>query len=257
MKIVTLRYFKRHSATSQPFERLALESVLFSSFMVSMGLWSDEFNLNCTFDLNFWLHTEQLLNQTNKLPDPFLGVDSPVIGIPIGLLKLLLSIRQLQYDRTLASSAVLADLRAEISCWEYSIVHSPSPDRPEGDESEDLQSRLTRDVASLYILTASILADQIALGDLETTLPLAHDPDCWKLRRATSILRQYQDSEAWSKNFNATIPVYTIGFFMAKCEDIDLVRQDLQCRWEYTKFGHTLLCCNDLEATWAKRGYGR
>lgn len=253
-KIVTLRYFKHHAATSQRFERLVLESVLYSMFMTSMGLWSEDFNSNDTFDLTFWLRAEQSLNQTNDFPASFPGVDSPVIGVPTGLLKLLLFIRQLRYSSTISNAVLLSDLRSKISRWEHSIICSPGPDCPEFDDFEDVQSQIARDAASLFIITASILTEQMVGGDLSTTIPQVHDPDSWELRRAMSILRRYQDNETWSKFFTSTIPVYTIGFFMTRNEDINLIRQDLQRRWDFTKFGHILLCRSDLEATWARRG---
>ncbi|KIW18847.1 hypothetical protein PV08_03136 [Exophiala spinifera] len=253
-KIATLRYFERQAATSQRFERLVLESVLYSMFMTSMGLWSEDFNSNNTFDLTFWLRAEQSLNRTNVFPASFPGVDSPVIGVPPGLLKLLLFIRQLRNGSAISNAYLLADLRSEISRWEHSIICRPGPDSPGLDESEDVQCQLARDAASLFIITASILTQKMVDGDLGTTIPQVHDPDSWELRRAMSILRKYQENETWSRFFTSTIPVYTMGFFTARSEDIHLIRQDLQRRWDFTKFGHLLLCRSDLEATWARRG---
>lgn len=255
MKIVTIRYFNTPAAISRTFDKLVLESVLFSMFLVSIGLWSDEYNPHNTFDPAFWLRAEEWLNQINIFPTPSPGTNSPVIGVPVALLKLLILVRQLRHDLLLADVHLLRDLKREVSSWERSILCAPSLEGSVDDELEDPQSQITRDSSSLYVISASILTEQILAGDSSTTAPSAHDPDCWKLRRARSILRKYQDNEMWSRFFTSSVPVYTIGFFMTRNEDINLVRQDLQRRWDFTRFGFILRERSDLEATWARRGH--
>lgn len=255
MKIVTLRYFSTPAAISRPFDRLVLESVLFSMFLVSIGLWSNEYNPNNTFDPAFWLRAEQLLNEMNIFPTPSPGANSPVIGVPVGLLKLLLLVRQLRHDLLIADVHMLRDLNLEVMSWERSILCASDLEGSEVDEPEDLQSQITRDSSALFVIIASILTEQILTGDSNTTAPSVRHADCWKLRHATKILRKYQDNETWSRFFTSSVTVYTIGFFMTRNEDINLVRQDLQRRWDLTKFGFILRYRSDLEATWARRGF--
>lgn len=255
VKILKLRELKTAPAITRPFDRVAWESVLFSMFYASMGLWSAEFNENDTFDPDFWLHTEELLAQDNSLSTPTPGVNGPVLGVPIALLKLLLLIRQIRQKREFASVHTLRDLELEVSRWEPYIIAASGAQRSQDQEPDNTpQTEIARDTSSLFAIVVSILTEQISAGDSSATTPSARDPDCWKLRRAMSILRDHRYDDTWSRFFNGTMAVYTLGFFVTRTEDMDLVRGDLQNRWDVTNFGHVVRYRKDLEATWAERG---
>lgn len=225
-------------------------------FHASMGLWSAEFNAANTFDPTFWLHSEELLAQDNTLSAPTPGVNGPVLGVPIALLKLLLLIRQIRQKREFAGAQALRDLELEVSRWEPCIMGTSGAQSFRDQGPDTPQTEVARDTSSLLVIVASILTEQISAGDSSATTPSTRDPDCWKLRRAMSILRDRQYDDTWSRFFNGSIVVYTLGCFVTRTEDIDLVRGDLQSRWDVTNFGHVARYRNDLEATWAERGCG-
>lgn len=87
VRIANLRYFQKLSGTNRPFDRLVVESILHSVFLSSIGLWSDGCNIEATFDLTFWLRAAQLLYQMTPLPNPAVSASSPVIDVPVALLK--------------------------------------------------------------------------------------------------------------------------------------------------------------------------
>lgn len=167
-----------------------------------------------------------------------------------------LLIKKLRHKPAAADIPVLKDLKAELSSWEEYLVINTGIQRPEDVSPEDFRSQMSRDCSTLFVIVASILTEHMLAGDVNTAEPSAHDPDCRRLRYAASILRSYQDDTTWPKCFTSSIPVYTIGFFMTRTDDINLVRQDLLRRWEVTKFGFLLRYRNDLEATWKARGVG-
>jgi hypothetical protein len=217
-------------------------------FLATMGLWADEFNADNTFDPKFWLRAEQSLVEENTLWTPAPGVNGPVLGVPLVLLKLLLLIRQIRRKREITANHTLRSLELEVSQWEACLSG-------EAPLSEISQSEIARDSSTMFIIIASILMEQISTGDSNDTTPPACDPDCWKLRYAMSILQKYQHDDTWSRFFTTTIAVYTLGFFVTRSEDVDLVRADLQGRWDATNFGHIVRYRKDLDAIWAKRGY--
>lgn len=257
---MTLRMFKAHVAirpAARPaFDRLLLESVLNAMFTVSLGLWSEAFDPEDAFQLSFWLQAEQLLNDTETSPAPPPGLRNPVVGIPVALMKLILLIRQLRCDLNGTDVSTIRDLKREVVGWEASITYSHVVDRSDDDELGVPHLQMARDAASLFIVCASVLTEQLLLGNSDTNTPLPHDPDSWQLRLARSLLEKYSDNVIWSRFFNITMAVYTLGFFMARDQDINLIRQDLQRRWDQTNFGFTLRYRNDLETTWALRGIG-
>ncbi|KAK5044729.1 hypothetical protein LTR84_010503 [Exophiala bonariae] len=258
VKIVALRHFNIPAAISSPFDRLVLESVLLSMFLTSMGLWSEEFNTNGTFDLAFWLAAERLLAQESKPLTVKAGINAPVLGVPVALLKLLLLVRQIRPQRELADQAKLRDLKLEISQWEAHLIGQSLDSRfpPKGEITVGPpNTRIVQDSSTLFIIVASILMEQILVGDANDTCPSTRDQDCWRKRYAMSILRTYQHDETWSRFFTTTMAVYTLGFFVSHSREIDLVRKDLQSRWDVTNFGHIIRYRRDLDAVWAKRGF--
>ncbi len=48
--------------------------------------------------------------------------------------------------------------------------------------------------------------------------------------------------------------MYTLGIFVSSLEDVDIVRSDMQRRWDSMRFSQLGRFRNELEATWARRG---
>jgi hypothetical protein len=249
MKIITLRYLRLCASRDDPFDRLVLESILFTVFMSSIGLWSDHSNVLSTFDLTFWVRAEQLLHQT-----PHIDASSPVIDVPVALLKLYLLVRKLRYEWSATNMSTVRELKYSIARWKSSISRPDDREDSTYDEHTSSRSHITQDCSLLYIITASVLVEQMLVGDITEPAPSAYDPACWQLQQGVAILRKYRRDTRWPRYFTSSMPIYTLGFFMTQFEDINLVREDLRRRWEFTNLGYLLRLRGDLESTWEKRG---
>lgn len=233
--------------------------MVFAVFVHTIRLWSDEFHPDDAYDPAFWLQAEHLLDQDGTCQVLALDFNSPVVVIPVQLLKHLLLIREVRLDPLKAGVEVLRELKLQVSIWE-GFATSGFDVESLGDDNDDEQQRaqkqMAQDAFGLYVIIASILMEQMLQGDTGTNTPSAHDPDSWQVRHVRTVLNKYRGDETWAKFFASNIAVYTIGFFMSRPEDIDLIRQDLQLRWDLTRFSHIYRYCNDLEATWEKRRGG-
>lgn len=171
IRILKLRLLDLPLNISQPFDRLAVESVMYQIFLVATGSWSDPFELDYNFDAEFWLRAENLLMKSKIFPSAFFGTNSPVLGVPLALFKLVLSIKQLwrrpasiRHDRE-----TLEELRAEVKDWEKKVP-------PESEGAEELPQdtfpgeveivgsnyTLYNDATHLYILASSLLVQQLS-----------------------------------------------------------------------------------------------
>src|ERR1700712_2090611 len=96
IRILRLRLMDRPFSIDRPFDRLAVESVLYQIFLVTMGSWSHPAQLDYQFDAGFWLRAENVLAQSMLFPGPSILTNSPVLGVPLAIFKLVLSIKQLR-----------------------------------------------------------------------------------------------------------------------------------------------------------------
>ncbi|KAJ9611173.1 hypothetical protein H2200_004356 [Cladophialophora chaetospira] len=258
IRILKLRLMDQPFTISQPFDRLAVESVLYQIFLVTMGSWSDPFELDYQFDPKFWLRAENLLAQSMLFPGPSITTNSPVLGVPLALFKLALSIKQLWHSPLPHDAEVLDELKVEMEQWEGLI---PSNDQdpncaPYLEELSDDNYPLYRDATYLYILVSSLLVQQlIEQRDSKDDLPEPATPDSWQVKTAIRILRDNQDNEDWSRCYIGNWPVYTLGIFVDNSVDMAIVRRDMERRWNLMRFSQLGRFRTELEMIWARRGF--
>ncbi|KAK7190481.1 hypothetical protein DPSP01_005292 [Paraphaeosphaeria sporulosa] len=255
-RVLSVRLSKQHRVITNPFDRFSLECVLYQIFLTSTGLWSDdEVNHRLDFhpDLDFWLRAERLLHQSNVFPDQSTSTNSPALGLPVRLLRLALTVKQMYQRAVSYDAATLNDIRSEMILWEDLVLRDQAP-FPLSATSP--QNSPYSNASHLYILVMSLLSNQLSLGSTADppTVPLPADPESWQIQEATRILRVHADDPAWASSFIGTWPVYTLGFFLVRVEHVQLVRRDLRRRWEVTGFNQVARFCNDVERTWGERG---
>lgn len=253
MRIVRLRLLERPWSLSRPFDRLAVESVLYQIFLVATGSWTDPRQMDHHFDHDFWLEAEQLLAKSNLYPGRSISFNSPVIGVPLALFRVVLSLKRLYQNPSQHDHDALEALRSEVEKWEGVVLSEGEIDSP--DEYQNCNPGIYRDAGYLYILVSSLLMDQISVGDWIPGAPMVAPPDSWQLKKAKEILRGRQDDIEWARCFIGNWPVYSLGFFLDE-PDIELIRADLHHRWMAVKFSQISRFRDDLETTWAARGYG-
>ncbi|KAJ4299572.1 hypothetical protein N0V90_004818 [Kalmusia sp. IMI 367209] len=267
-QVLALRLFKQTPTIGSPFDRLAVESVLYQIFLVTTGLWSDEevnHRLDYDFDLDFWLRAERLLDQSRVFPGQSDSLNSPVLGVPAPLFRLALTLKQMYQGAVSYDQANVGALRNEIEVWEGFVLCDKETDLLSDTEERNHKHAYYRSASYLFILIISLLFEQLprqtSSSDEVTELspktraqpPSMVDPDSWQIRKAVQILKSYQTDHEWASCFIGNWPVYTIGFFMRRPEHVQLTRSELQRRWTLTKFNQVARFCNDLEKTWAKR----
>ncbi|KAJ9640173.1 hypothetical protein H2204_003398 [Knufia peltigerae] len=257
IRILTLRLLGSPKGISRPFDRLAVESVLYQIFLVTTGSWSNPVELDTRFDAKFWTQAEKLLSRSTLFPNRSMSFNSPVLGIPFSLFKLALSIRRLYQDPVGPDVQTLDEHKAELEYWECALLCDQDLDEIGVDEEPNCAPQIYKDAAFLYILNASMLLEQLVQGHDSSGPPSAHDVSSWQLGKARAILQIHRRDDEWARCFIGNWPTYTLGFFMSSPEDIDLVRSDLRRRWNFMQFGQIGRFTTDLETTWTKRGFGR
>lgn len=263
-RILTMRLFNGPLSISRSFDRLAVESVLYQIFLVTTGLWSDQIPLDYDFDARFWLQAEKLLDQSKLFPGRSNSLNSPVLGVPVTLFRLALSLKQRYQSPFRQDQATLDQLRSELEEWEALVLCGHELDCLSEYEQPNRQHRFYQDAGYLYILIASLLLDQLTgnenqnedNGQSRAEPPRPAPIESWQIRKATQILRRYQHDDEWKLCFIGNWPVYTLGFFMSRSEDVQLVRDDMHRRWNLTRFAQLARFINDLEASFTERGYG-
>lgn len=253
MRIVRLRLLDRPWSLRRPFDRLAVESVLYQIFLVATGSWSNPCQMDDHFDDKFWLEAEQLLAKSNLYPGRSISFNSPVIGVPLALFRVVLSLKRIYQNPEQFDQETMEALRSEVEEWEGVVLSEGELDSP--DEHQNCHPGIYRDAGYLYILVSSLLMDQISVGHWAPGAPTVAPPDSWQLKKAKEILRGRQDDPEWSRCFIGNWPVYSLGFFLEE-DDIDLIRRDMHNRWMAVKFSQISRFRDDLEVTWAARGYG-
>lgn len=249
IRIVKLRFMNNTSnALHRPFDRLAVESVMYQIFLVSTGCWAGEnVHGHFEFDPHFWLQCEGLLARSTMFPDRSASCNSPVLGVPSALFKLILTIKQLLGSHLQYDKETVQHLKSEVAYWEAAMTL--------GDDRLKEQRTICDDATFLYILIASLLVEQldITVDCYPEGLPQPVQRRSWQLEEMAEILRRRHKDSNWERCFVANWPVYTAGFFVTDEADIDVIREDLSGRWARSNFAQVARYKEDLEKTWAQR----
>lgn len=255
IRVIRLRLMSNGLSITRPFDRLAVESVLYQMFIVTTGNWSDVIPLdNYEFDAEFWLEAEGLLAQSTLYPGRSISYNSPVLGIPPAIFKLVLSVKKAHQSPFPQDAATIEQLKNEVEEWEGPILCDMDLDVLSAYEEINHYTSFYRDTAYLYILISSLLVEQLISGQAHPGPPEVAPTDCWQLRKMLQILESHADDQQWATCYIANWTVYTLGFFMSAPEDVEAVRNDLKRRWDITKFAQLARFLADIESTWRERG---
>ncbi|EAT81451.2 hypothetical protein SNOG_10952 [Parastagonospora nodorum SN15] len=244
-----------------PFDHLALESVLYQSFLTTTVLWSDQ-HPQTEFDLLFWRKAEHFLKQNTMFPEQPDSLNSPVLGVPVALFRLAIQAKQAYQLPGSCSSSELAQLRAEIEDWEAFVLGN-GPVGVSNDINAFHRQQLYYDGAThLYVLIISLLLEQANAKsapadqqDLQNArLPQALPKSTWQIQKALEVLHTFELDDDWSSCYIGTWPVYTMGFFLSEVKDIGLIRGEMDRRWRITNNMQIPRFRGDLEAAWLARG---
>ncbi|KAG5760625.1 hypothetical protein H9Q72_011261 [Fusarium xylarioides] len=245
IKIIISRILNTTSADLTTFLRLALESVLYQVFLLNNGLWSSATSYISLHSLNseFWALSEKLLEHPTSLDFSLLSINSPVLGMPLALMRLTTFLGHLCLGRESANMEDLMHLQAEVTTWKDFALQAVA--------QTDASDALNRDANCLYAMIASILIQHLAAFGPNRGLPRVSPTDSWQAYTALQILSRRADDHRWSECFIGAWPVYALGFLLSDEKDRDVVRRDLQRRLELTGFWIVQRFQEDLERSWA------
>jgi hypothetical protein len=259
-RVLTLRFFETPATIKRPFDHLALESVLYQTFLASTGHWSDEEPL-IEFNLHFWLKAETFLTESSMFPNGPASLNSPVLGVPVALFRLAIQAKQAYQHPRQHHDANLQRLRTEIEAWELRVLGRPTPYLSTRDDAFSRQETYYEAAIHLYTLVVSLLLEQAnkkSTNGLSQNLQQHRAPEAvarntWQLQKALRILRAFETDDDWTGCYIGNWPVYTLGFFCSHTEDIDMIRNEMDRRWATTKFGQIRRFRDDLEMVWKER----
>jgi hypothetical protein len=259
VRVLTLRFFETTTTIIQPFDHLALESVLYQMFLTSTGHWSDQEPLT-EFNLKFWLKAENLLKEFVMFPDGPASLSSPVLGVPVALLRLAIQAKQAYQCPGPHSDVNLRSLRSEIEEWELVVLSKQSLDLSAGDDVFSRQETYYAAATHLYVLVVSLLLEQAEKKTNDMLQELQHDrvPEAvprhtWQLQKALRIVHAFETDDDWTRCYIGNWTVYTMGFFCSDTKDIGLIRNEFDRRWAVTKFMQIRRFRDDLEMVWKQR----
>lgn len=92
-RIPTRRLLDRPVGIGRLFDRLAVESVMYHTFSITTGLWSETERASYNFDLELWDRAERL-DRSLFFPGALRGPNSPVLGVPVSLFRIALCLRR-------------------------------------------------------------------------------------------------------------------------------------------------------------------
>lgn len=252
MQILRLRFLDAPSSTriSRPFERIAVESVLYQIFIAEAGTWY-HCPSNYSFDVNFWLQAERLLSRSVLFPDKPTSINSPIIGIPLSILRIVLMVKDLFLTPSLKDEQTFQLLGEELQRWNSLLLENGEASKEFFDDTLP-HHHIYKDAAILFFLIASLLLESIPRTDV------AHNTNqppqlitSWQKEKIVQILQEHCDDHAWSMFFLLCWPVYTVGFFMETEGERDLVREDLRRRWTATGSSQVARFLSELETAWS------
>ena len=255
ISIVDLRLLKPLIPTGvdTPIDMLIMESVLYHAFHVATGLWSDIVGSDYTFNIDFWVRAESRLYQTAVNPRSPSSYNSPVLGVPVALLRTTLLLRQ-KFRRFSTFDVVdTENMGGEVLAWEAALLRDQEiqPTQEPNTNRANAQGDYCKDASALYVIIISLLLSQIPQS--KPGPPLQASGDDLRVRRAIEIVRGHERDDGWARCFIGNWPTYTLGFFISRPEDVQVIRTDLQRRWDLTKMSQAQRFRNDLETTWASR----
>jgi hypothetical protein len=260
VRVLTLRFFETSATITQPFDHLALESVLYQMFLASTGHWSDQEPLT-EFNLQFWLKAETFLNETAMFPNSLASLNSPVLGVPVALFRLAIQAKKAYQHPMQCHDTNLERLCTEIEAWELNILGKSAPHLSAENDAFSRQETYYEAATHLYTLVVSLLLEQAmkkSTNDFpqdvqQDRVPEAVAQSTWQMQKALFILRAFETDDDWTGCYIGNWSVYTLGFFCSDIEDIDVIRNELDRRWTTTKFMQIRRFRDDLEMVWKER----
>ncbi|OQU99865.1 Fungal specific transcription factor domain-containing protein [Cladophialophora immunda] len=253
MQLLSLRYRNASDSLtmSSVFDRIVVESVLYQSFLLAMR---NPFSPNFQIDSYFMERTEKLL-ETLTYWETSAAANSPVLGIPVPLYQLLLSVIQLGNSPPQTRVLSGTELKAEMGSWEQLVLDIEHSNQISTAAAG--QEHPHWDAVALYVLAGSLLLDWILEMPRSPSTcigtPPPPPPSKWQLSHALSILRKPTRKDSWTRCYLGSWPTMVLGYAVHSHEDIDLIKQVLCSTRQRLGYGEIERILGELEVAWGRR----
>ncbi len=273
---------------SRPFDRITTESIIYQAFLLCMRR---PFSLDFQIDDQFLASTEQLL-ESLTFQDVSSAANSPVLGIPLPLYRLILDVIHLCNSPSYIDPEDCLRLKKEMKYWETVAIEvddntrglesptSTSPSSPPHQHEHPHPEALV-----LYALAGSLLLDWImkipemrSQLDISSPLqgrlpslgltqsrplkeasmdspppPLPLPERSRQLSRALALLHRPSTLDTWTRSFLGWWPLLIFGYLVTEDEDIDVIRSTLRRMRRRIGYGVVERVLRELEAVWQSR----
>lgn len=235
-------------STTRPIDRVALESVIFQAFSLSVRK-----PLAPTF-----LVDGRLISRAQDILTPASSPSSsPVLSIPLSLYNLIREIVCLCTNSMHREKHITSRIAADLEQWEnYAMQQQVTLER----SSEDYYHACFQ---SLYAIAASILYNWV-MGRMalprttEFSSSATHpgtdyfitDAPSWHVKRALVILTQPGFSDIWTRSYLAAWPMLIFGLATQSQEEAKCIRDTIICIREQTSHRLATGILTELEDEW-------
>lgn len=218
---------------------------------------------NFHVDEQFLDRSEHVLN-TRKLIDILSEGDSPVLGLPLPLYRLITDLIDFLNSPKHPSEAFVIRMREEIETWEGLVLVDDGAAR-----YPSSMTSFHKDAVTLFVLGASLLLDYVAESSFSNHMSTpqvsrntqdrwnpqqqALSAPRWQVQRAFEILRRPAAYETWTRCFLGAWPMLILGYSVTSSEDISLIRGVLTQMVERMGYGEIQRILDDLEGVWTMR----
>lgn len=248
--------YSQREPMPRPIHRIIWESILYQIFRQTVRR---PFAIDFEPDVEFCARAEKTL-QALTFPDLSPADNSPVIGFPLPLQRLIIEVVQLCKHGTAQEAYKLQRLSTQMRYWESTIVdeeHCTQWDKPLSKTSASERARsFHHHSTSLHILAASLLLDWATMFrwmPVTGELPPPRD-DAWQVDRGLRIMQCPEASEDWSRCYLGSWPSLILGYAVNTPEHIALIRDDLEKRFQKLCSGDERIFLVELEFVWRLRG---
>lgn len=254
VQAVNLRYDRSQTAfsMSRASDRVTAESVLYQSCLLAIRR---PFLADFKVDDDLIMRVECTLQSLTFL-DASAAANSPVLGVPLELYRLILSIIRFSSSPAPLDETARSQLQSKMSFWESAICDFGGNTDNVRTESLGLQQDLSSLTLMLYVLAASLLLDLALIMIERRPTNLAGLPRLglkWQLQKALGILRCPECNGQWTRCFLAPWPLQIFGYAVEEEEDISLIRWTLQKTREHTGYGEVTRVLDELAPIWRAR----
>ncbi|PPJ49674.1 hypothetical protein CBER1_02182 [Cercospora berteroae] len=239
---------------TDPLGDLVLESVAFQVFLLAMGSWSRLDEVEDRYAKVFWTHCKRLSQQLSSGKDRPPPRFSPVFGMDFEIVTAMIDIKRC-FARTISHKErqrLIANVQAQLDMWSHKTMLPTIENETNMDWLNDRSGTVTDDLTRLVILAISIFLEHLTHDPLAYLTPPRPSTSSLQLQRIIPILESRRQDPEWSNSYLGLWPVWTVGIFMQTENHIELIRDDLQRRWNAVHMSVINRYREDLENVWRK-----